>query len=72
MERYGNASRKSGVYGFEIGNDYIRVQFTGSAQSYTYSYIKAGSTHIERMKVLARSGSGLNAYINQHVKYLYD
>lgn len=72
MERYRNSSGNSGVYGYEIGNDYIRVKFSGTSKIYTYSYRKAGSNHVENMKSLARSGSGLNSYINSYVKFKYD
>lgn len=72
MERYRDTGGDSGVYAYEIGKDYIRVQFSGTARTYTYSYRKAGSTHVENMKQLARNGSGLNSYINRHAKYLYD
>ena len=72
MERYRNLSGKSGIYGYEIGNDYIRVQFS-SGQTYRYSYNgKAGTNHVENMKSLARSGSGLNSYISSYVKFKYD
>lgn len=70
MERYRNSGRDSGVSAFEIGSDYILVQFSGTA--YRYSYRKAGQHHVETMKNLARSGSGLNSYINRYVKNLYD
>ena len=72
MERYRNLSGASGVNSFEIGNDFIRVKFTATSQTYTYSHRKAGSNHVENMKTLARTGSGLNTYINQHVKFKYD
>jgi hypothetical protein len=36
------------------------------------SYKKAGSTNVENMKILAKSGSGLSAFITKNVKYLYD
>lgn len=72
MERYRNTGSDSGVVAYEIGSDYIRVQFSGTSRIYTYSYRKAGSNHVENMKQLARSGSGLNSYINRHVKNLYD
>ncbi len=72
MERYRNSSGNSGVYGYEIGNDYIRVKFSGTSKIYTYSYRKAGSNHVENMKSLARGGSGLNSYINSYVKFKYD
>lgn len=72
MERYRNTGRDSGVVAYEIGSDYIRVQFSGKSRTYTYSYRRAGRNHVENMKVLAKSGSGLNAYINKYVKNLYD
>jgi hypothetical protein len=72
MERYRNKGGDSGVYAFEIGENYITVKFNGTAKSYTYSYRKAGAKHVENMKSFATSGSGLNSYINQYVKYLYD
>jgi hypothetical protein len=72
MERYRNAGGDSGVYAYEIGADYIAVMFSGTSRTYTYSYRKAGSSHVEQMKVLALRGSGLNSYINKYVKHLYD
>lgn len=72
MERYRNSSGNSGVYGIETANDYIRVQFS-SGQTYRYSYNgKAGTNHVENMKSLARSGSGLNTYIRNKTYDLYD
>ena len=72
MERYRNSSGGSGVSAYEIGSDYILVKFSGTARTYRYSYRKAGQNHVENLKRLAKSGSGLNSYINIHVKNLYD
>lgn len=72
MERYRSLGRGSGVSSFEIGADYIIVKFSGTFRTYRYSYRKAGQHHVEIMKSLARSGSGLNGYINRNVKNLYD
>ncbi len=72
MERYRNSGGDSGVSSFEIGTDYIIVKFLGSVRTYRYSYRKAGQHHVDTMKRLARSGSGLNSYINRNVKNLYD
>lgn len=57
MERYRNSTGKSGVHSYEIGNDYIRIKFSSTFRTYSYSYRKAGSYHVEKMKTLARSGS---------------
>lgn len=72
MEKYKNSGGDSGVSSFEIGADYITVKFSGTTRTYRYSYRKAGQHHVENMKKLARSGSGLNSYINRYVKKLYD
>jgi hypothetical protein len=72
MERYRNSGGDSGVSSYEVGADYIIVKFTGTLRPYRYSYWKAGQYHVENMKRLAQSGSGLNSYINRYVKKLYD
>ena len=70
MERYKNLSGDSGVAAYEIGPDFIRVQFTDGAV-YLYTYASAGSHNIEQMKQLARKGQGLNTFINTTVRKLY-
>jgi hypothetical protein len=72
MEKYSNKGGDSGVSAYEIGHDYIKVKFSRTFRTYTYSYRKAGSVHVENMKRLAQSGNGLNSYINKYVKELYD
>lgn len=71
MESYRNSGGDSGVSEYEIGSDYIKIKFSGTARIYTYSYRSAGSNHVEKMKNLARSGSGLNGYVNTYVKFKY-
>ncbi len=72
MERYLDLDDDSGVVGYEIGDTFIRVKFSGTAKIYTYSYRKAGEFHVEKMKVLAKSGNGLNSYIMKYAKKLYE
>ena len=72
MEKYRNSNGNSGVSAFEIGDDYIVVKFKATIKPYKYSYKKAGKHHVEKMKLLAKSGSGLNSYINSYVKFKYD
>lgn len=72
MEIYSDIDRDSGVHGYEINDTSITVYFKGTNRPYTYSYSKAGQHHVEAMKRLARSGDGLNEYINDHVKKSYD
>jgi hypothetical protein len=71
MERYSNLSGNSPITNYEIDETNITVWFKGG-KSYTYSYSRAGRAHIEQMKILARSGSGLSAYITRNVRNLYD
>lgn len=72
MKRYENKGRNSGVSRYEIGDDFILVKFSGNTEIYRYSYLIAGQNHVENLKQLAQSGSGLNAYIIKNVKDLYD
>jgi hypothetical protein len=71
MERYANRSGNSPITYYQIEEDCITVWFK-SGKSYTYSYRGAGRSHIETMKRLARSGSGLSAYITRNGRNDYD
>lgn len=71
MKRYADINGDSGVVAYEIDDGSITVQFEGTIQLYTYSYASAGQSHIETMKKLAAQGDGLNAYINNNVKFKY-
>ena len=57
--------------GYEIYPTSIIVYFK-RGKPYSYSYNKAGQNNVETMKLLAKKGSGLSAYITQHVRCLYD
>jgi hypothetical protein len=70
MERYANLGGDSGVVEYEIGNDFIRVQFSDGS-IYLYTYASAGEDNIEQMKSLARNGRGLNTFINKNVYKRY-
>ena len=72
MERYLNRSGNSPISNYQINESSITVWFNGAARTYTYSYSRAGRVHVETMKVLAASGSGLSAYITRNVRNLYD
>lgn len=72
MERYLDLDGDSGVVGYEIGDNFIRVQFDRTFKTYTYSYRSAGIDRVEDMKRLAISGDGLNFYIMKYAKKLYE
>lgn len=70
--RYKDLQRNSSVAFYEIGSNFVRVQFKYSPRVYQYSYLKAGKSHVEYMKILANRGWGLNRYIKKFANNLYD
>lgn len=71
MQSYSNLGGNSGVRAFEIGADYIAVQFQ-TGRIYKYSYVSAGKAKVEDMKRLALQGSGLNSYIMRYARMDYE
>jgi hypothetical protein len=71
MERYVNRNGNSPITYYQINSDSITVWFKGG-KSYTYSYSGAGISNVEAMKSLAKSGSGLSAFITKNVRNNYD
>lgn len=66
MTPYSSRSgKKSGVTAYEIGLDFIIVQFNNS-KNYKYTYRSAGSSIIETMKSLALAQQGLSTFIAQN------
>ena len=72
MEQYLDLDGDSGIIAYETGDTYIRVQFDRTFNIYKYSYYKAGQLHVKKMKILAKSGNGLNSYIMRNVRNLHD
>ena len=70
MKKYLDLNKDSGIESYEISSDRISVKFKGGSV-YAYSYQSAGRENIEKMKKLAKSGDGLNSFINLNVKYKY-
>ena len=71
MEHYKNLGGDSGVVAYEIGSDFIKVQFRDGSL-YLYNYQSAGQNNIEQMKNLAIGGIGLNGFIKRVVNKSYD
>jgi hypothetical protein len=67
MQTYKNLSGTSGVIGYELGPDYIDVEFK-EGSIYRYDYRVSGRKIVEAMKTLAASGEGLATFINQNVR----
>ena len=70
MPRYANQGGNSGVVSYEISPTSITVRFSDGSE-YRYTEGSAGSANIRAMHGLARSGRGLNAFINTRAKYRY-
>lgn len=70
LQRYRNRHRDSGVTAFEIGEDYIKVEFAEGAL-YLYTHAKPGPDRVEQMKNLALAGQGLSTYISRNVREEY-
>ncbi|MEL5375313.1 hypothetical protein ABK864_19990 [Serratia marcescens] len=71
MQVYKDINNDSGVRGYELDDTSITVWFDKTTRSYTYSYASAGAENVETMKRLAENGDGLNAFINNFVKFKY-
>ena len=71
MTKYKNLNGESGIIAYEIGSDFIRLQFEDK-EIYRYTEDSTGAEHIAKMKELAEKGRGLNTYVNQHVRKNYE
>lgn len=72
MKMYKNLGGNSNIKCYEIGDDYIAVIFFGTPKIYRYTYASAGNYHVENMKELAERGIGLNSYIMNNTRFLYE
>ena len=70
--KYKNLGGNSGVDKYEIGEDYIKVVFKDSHETYKYSTIKPGKRELDKLISLAQRGRGLNSYISTHIKKRYE
>ena len=67
MERYKNRSSDSGVVAYDVGPDFIVIEFRDGGR-YRYDYVSTGKAEVEQMKRLAVLGRGLATYINTTVR----
>lgn len=70
MTKYPNLGGNSSVFAYEIGADFIRVQFIDESM-YLYNNGVTGSSNVAQMKALAVAGRGLNSYIQSNVRKAY-
>jgi len=71
MVSYKNLNGNGGVSAYETGDDFIRLRFGKERKAYLYNYSKPGKKHVDKMKKLAISGTGLTTYVNQYVRDNY-
>ena len=67
MREYRNQNGNSGITAYDIGDDYIDVEFKNGG-IYRYEEAAIGRLQFLNMQVLAIMGSGLNAFITMFVK----
>ena len=72
MEIYKNLNGKSGIVFYELKPDAILVKFSGNLKTYVYSHSSAGSANVNSMKTLAINGTGLNSFIMNNARLLYE
>ena len=73
MKPYKNIRGKSIVKAYEIKEESITLKLKKDPpNNYLYSYLKPGKKHVERMKELAKKGSGLNSYIIKKINRNYE
>jgi len=70
MKPYRNRGGNSGIRSYEIGDDFIIVQFNEGGK-YLYNYESTESSNVETMKSLAIRGQGLNSFISTNVREHY-
>ena len=70
FHRYKNFAHTSGVTAYEIGNDYIKVEFV-DGPIYVYNHAIPGPGEVEQMKKLALNGRGLSTFISRNVRDKY-
>jgi hypothetical protein len=72
MTPYRNLHGNSNVVSYEITEDSIHVVFrSGTQRNYLYNQLRPGKAAVDRMKVLAVQGYGLNSYISTTIKSSY-
>jgi len=72
MTPYRNLGENSNIVAYEITENTIQVIFRrGRYRNYLYDSVRPGSAAVEKMKILAEQGRGLNAYISSVIKGRY-
>ncbi len=67
MHRYKDLNGNSGVTAYDLGTDYIDVEFR-DGKLYRYTHHVPGRQEVEIMKQLAEEGQNLATFINKYVR----
>lgn len=70
LNSYANYGGKSGIVSYDIGDDWILVNFT-TGSKYLYTIKSTTPDNINQMKQLAHAGKGLNSFIMRVLKTDY-
>ncbi len=70
MKKYQDKHSNSGIYAYELGDDFIRVQFKSNS-IYLYTDAITGQQNVTQMKLLAERGRGLCTFISKIIKNNY-
>lgn len=67
MEKYRDFDNDSNIVEYEIGSDFIIVEFkSGDFKFYKYTTSSTSPYNVSEMQRLAYLGGGLNAFIDKH------
>jgi len=73
MTPYKNLDGDSGIESYKISDDSVIVRFrSGKDRNYLFTNQTPGAVMVEKIKVLAAQGRGLNSYIKTIVKNQYE
>ncbi len=70
MPAYPDLDGRSGVRWYDVTADQIIVTFA-DGHAYRYDHARPGPAAVDRMKLLAAAGRGLNGYISRAVRSNY-
>ncbi|MDO8276273.1 MAG: hypothetical protein Q7T22_12295 [Serpentinimonas sp.] len=72
MTPYKNLNGDSNIVSYQTTENSIHVVFrSGDTRNYLYDHSRPGKAMVDRMKVLAAQGYGLNSYIATTVRKSY-
>jgi hypothetical protein len=65
MQSYSSRGNRSGVTGYEIGEDFIIIQIM-NRMNYKYTYASCTKQHVDKMISCANNQMGLGTYLSKY------